>query len=76
MIQVGAYSEYWPDIHMTPAEGLRAHLDLQGGRPHGALMPIHWGTFNLAPHPWAEPHGVDEGRGRGGGAAGGVPARG
>lgn len=55
MIQVGAYSEYWPDIHMTPAEGLRAHLDLQGGRPHGALLPIHWGTFNLAPHPWSEP---------------------
>ncbi|MEV8230418.1 MBL fold metallo-hydrolase [Streptomyces sp. NPDC079167] len=55
MIQVGAYSEYWPDIHMTPAEGLRAHLDLEGGKPHGALLPIHWGTFNLAPHPWAEP---------------------
>lgn len=55
MIQIGAYSEYWPDIHMTPAEGVRAHLDLQGGRPHGVLMPIHWGTFNLAPHPWAEP---------------------
>lgn len=55
MIQIGAYSEYWPDIHMTPAEGIRAHLDLQGGRPHGVLMPIHWGTFNLAPHAWAEP---------------------
>ncbi|MEU8134122.1 MBL fold metallo-hydrolase [Streptodolium elevatio] len=55
MIQVGAYSEYWPDIHMTPAEGLRAHLDLQGGRPDGVMMPIHWGTFNLAMHPWAEP---------------------
>ncbi|AOR36918.1 MBL fold metallo-hydrolase [Streptomyces fodineus] len=55
MIQIGAYSEFWPDIHMTPAEGLRAHLDLQGGDPHGALLPIHWGTFNLAPHPWAEP---------------------
>ncbi|MEU1126157.1 MBL fold metallo-hydrolase [Streptomyces sp. NPDC005899] len=55
MIQVGAYSEYWPDIHMTPAEGMRAHLDLQGGRSAGALLPIHWGTFNLAPHPWAEP---------------------
>ncbi|MET9951170.1 MBL fold metallo-hydrolase [Streptomyces sp. NPDC006339] len=55
MIQIGAYSEYWPDIHMTPAEGLRAHLDLQGGHPHGVLLPIHWGTFNLAPHPWAEP---------------------
>lgn len=55
MIQVGAYSEYWPDIHMTPAEGVRAHLDLQGNRPHGVLLPIHWGTFNLAPHAWSEP---------------------
>ncbi|WP_418960117.1 MBL fold metallo-hydrolase [Streptomyces tritici] len=55
MIQIGAYSEFWPDIHMTPAEGVRAHLDLQGGRPHGLLLPIHWATFNLAPHAWAEP---------------------
>ncbi|MEU0047247.1 MBL fold metallo-hydrolase [Streptomyces werraensis] len=55
MIQVGAYSEFWPDIHMTPEEGVRSHLDLQGGRPGGVLMPIHWGTFNLAPHAWAEP---------------------
>jgi hypothetical protein len=21
----------------------------------GLLMPIHWGTFNLAVHPWDEP---------------------
>jgi L-ascorbate metabolism protein UlaG (beta-lactamase superfamily) len=55
MIQIGAYSEHWPDIHMTPAEGMRAHLDLQGGQPSGVMLPIHWGTFNLAPHPWAEP---------------------
>ncbi|MEU8592013.1 MBL fold metallo-hydrolase [Streptomyces sp. NPDC048664] len=55
MIQIGAYSEFWPDIHMTPEEGMRAHLDLQGGRPHGVMLPIHWGTFNLAPHAWAEP---------------------
>ncbi|MCP3818273.1 MBL fold metallo-hydrolase [Streptomyces sp. A3M-1-3] len=55
MIQIGAYSEFWPDIHMTPAEGMRAHLDLQGGRPSGTMLPIHWGTFILAPHPWAEP---------------------
>ncbi|WP_240810912.1 MBL fold metallo-hydrolase [Streptomyces tendae] len=55
MIQVGAYSDFWPDIHMTPEEGVRAHLDLQGGEPGGVLLPIHWGTFNLAPHPWAEP---------------------
>ncbi|MFH8725055.1 MBL fold metallo-hydrolase [Streptomyces termitum] len=55
MIQIGAYSAFWPDIHMTPAEGVRAHLDLQGGAPGGVLLPIHWATFNLAPHPWAEP---------------------
>nr|WP_237331159.1 MBL fold metallo-hydrolase [Streptomyces mexicanus] len=55
MIQIGAYSELWPDIHMTPEEGVRAHLDLQGGQGHGVLLPIHWATFNLAPHAWAEP---------------------
>lgn len=55
MIQIGAYSEFWPDIHMTPAEGMQAHVDLSGGTPHGAMLPIHWGTFNLAPHPWADP---------------------
>jgi L-ascorbate metabolism protein UlaG (beta-lactamase superfamily) len=56
MIQIGAYSEFWPDIHMTPQEGMRAHLDLQGGdAAHGVMLPIHWGTFNLAPHPWEEP---------------------
>ncbi|MFJ2768502.1 MBL fold metallo-hydrolase [Streptomyces sp. NPDC087300] len=55
MIQIGAYSDFWPDIHMTPQEGMRAHLDLQGGQPRGVMLPIHWGTFNLAPHPWSEP---------------------
>lgn len=55
MIQIGAYSEFWTDIHMTPEEGVRAHLDLQGGVARGTMLPIHWGTFNLAPHPWDEP---------------------
>ncbi|MDX3098591.1 MBL fold metallo-hydrolase [Streptomyces sp. ME01-24h] len=51
MVQIGAYSEFWPDIHMTPEEGVRAHQDLRGE----VMLPIHWGTFNLAPHPWEEP---------------------
>ncbi|MER5219661.1 MBL fold metallo-hydrolase [Streptomyces flaveus] len=55
MIQIGAYSDFWPDIHMTPEEGMRAHLDLQGEKPSGVMLPIHWATFNLATHPWAEP---------------------
>ncbi|MFI7402182.1 MBL fold metallo-hydrolase [Streptomyces sp. NPDC049541] len=69
MIQIGAYSDFWPknhtdstplpgawpDIHMSPVQGVQAHLDLQQGEPSGVLLPIHWGTFNLAFHPWAEP---------------------
>nr|WP_232247346.1 MBL fold metallo-hydrolase [Kitasatospora azatica] len=51
MVQVGAYSDFWPEVHMTPEEGVRAHLDVKGE----LLLPIHWATFNLAPHPWEEP---------------------
>ncbi|WP_084729158.1 MBL fold metallo-hydrolase [Streptacidiphilus neutrinimicus] len=51
MIQIGAYSRFWPEVHMTPEEGVRAHLDLGGG----VLLPIHWCTFDLAPHAWDEP---------------------
>ncbi|CAM5227178.1 hypothetical protein SALBM311S_04262 [Streptomyces alboniger] len=57
MIQIGAYSEFWPDIHMTAEEGMRAHLDLQGGQPHGVMLPIHWATFNLATHAWTDRRG-------------------
>ncbi|MFR9674718.1 MBL fold metallo-hydrolase [Streptomyces sp. TR06-5] len=55
MIQVGAYSVHWPDIHMTPEEGVETHVDLCGPASRSVLLPIHWGTFNLAPHPWYEP---------------------
>jgi L-ascorbate metabolism protein UlaG (beta-lactamase superfamily) len=51
MIQIGAYGTAWPDIHMTPEDGATAHLDLGGG----LLIPLHWATFNLALHDWAEP---------------------
>jgi L-ascorbate metabolism protein UlaG (beta-lactamase superfamily) len=55
MMAVGAYSEFWPDIHMNPEEAVRAHRDVSGGQPHGIMLPMHWATFRLAPHPWAEP---------------------
>jgi L-ascorbate metabolism protein UlaG (beta-lactamase superfamily) len=54
MVQVGAYSEFWPEVHMTPEEGVRAHGDLTG-ESGAVLLPIHWGTFDLAPHAWDEP---------------------
>ncbi|HEX7303694.1 MBL fold metallo-hydrolase [Lentzea sp.] len=51
LMQVGAYGDAWPDIHMTPEDGVRAFDDLGGG----LLIPVHWATFNLALHPWGEP---------------------
>jgi L-ascorbate metabolism protein UlaG (beta-lactamase superfamily) len=52
LLPIGAYSPAWPDIHMNPEEAVRAHRDLTNA---GLLVPIHWCTFRLAPHPWAEP---------------------
>jgi L-ascorbate metabolism protein UlaG (beta-lactamase superfamily) len=54
LMPVGAYNRLWPDIHMNPEDAVRAHLDVSG-EGTGLLMPIHWCTFRLAPHPWAEP---------------------
>jgi L-ascorbate metabolism protein UlaG (beta-lactamase superfamily) len=54
LMPVGAYNSAWPDIHMNPEEAVRAHHDLTNAGS-GLLVPIHWGTFRLAPHPWAEP---------------------
>jgi L-ascorbate metabolism protein UlaG (beta-lactamase superfamily) len=51
---VGAYNTAWPDIHMNPEDAVRAHLDVTDSGS-GLLVPIHWCTFRLAPHPWAEP---------------------
>jgi L-ascorbate metabolism protein UlaG (beta-lactamase superfamily) len=51
MLEIGAYDAEWPDIHMGPIHAAEAHVDLQGK----LLVPIHWGLFNLAFHPWQEP---------------------
>ena len=50
ILECGAYSEFWPDIHMFPEETAQAALDLSAA----VLMPIHWGKFALGLHPWKE----------------------
>lgn len=50
-LEIGAYHPSWGDIHMGPVNALKAYELLQSG----AFLPIHWGTFNLALHPWSEP---------------------
>lgn len=51
MLEVGAFHPSWGDIHLGPEHALEA-WDLLGS---GALLPVHWGTFNLAMHAWDEP---------------------
>jgi len=53
LLECGAYSEYWPDIHMFPEQTAQAAMDLRAK----VLMPIHWGKFALGLHPWKEPIG-------------------
>ncbi|HEY2378064.1 MAG TPA: MBL fold metallo-hydrolase [Gemmatimonadaceae bacterium] len=50
-LEIGAYHPSWGDIHMGPVNALKAY-ELLGS---GDFLPIHWGTFNLAIHPWSEP---------------------
>ena len=49
-LEIGAYHPSWGDIHLGPDNAVRAWQQLGG-----ALLPIHWGTFNLAIHPWDQP---------------------
>ena len=51
ILPIGAYGPQWPDIHLDPEEAVAAHRDLGGG----LFVPIHWCTFDLALHTWAEP---------------------
>ena len=50
-LEIGAFHPAWGDIHLGPERALTA-LDFLGGGP---LLPIHWGTFDLAPHRWDQP---------------------
>jgi L-ascorbate metabolism protein UlaG (beta-lactamase superfamily) len=51
MLEVGAFHPAWGDIHLGPENALKA-LALLGGGP---FLPVHWGTFSLAMHPWDQP---------------------
>jgi L-ascorbate metabolism protein UlaG (beta-lactamase superfamily) len=51
MLEIGAYNDLWADIHMGPDNATDAQLALRST----IMMPIHWGTFNLAFHTWTYP---------------------
>jgi L-ascorbate metabolism protein UlaG (beta-lactamase superfamily) len=51
ILECGQYGKNWPYIHMLPEQTVQAALELRAA----ALMPVHWGKFTLALHPWNEP---------------------
>ena len=51
LVETGAYNQNWADIHMGPEQAVQALQMAQGG----LLLPVHWGTFDLALHAWTEP---------------------
>jgi L-ascorbate metabolism protein UlaG (beta-lactamase superfamily) len=51
LIEAGAYDVLWANIHLGPENVLKVHEDLRSR----VLLPVHWGTFNLAIHAWTEP---------------------
>jgi L-ascorbate metabolism protein UlaG (beta-lactamase superfamily) len=51
LMEIGAYSQLWPDVHIGPEQAVAAHRQARGG----VLIPVHWGTFDLAMHGWTEP---------------------
>lgn len=50
-IENGQYNKNWRSVHQFPEEAVLAHKDLKGE----AMVPVHWGMFELSVHSWYEP---------------------
>ena len=51
LLDCGQYNLAWKYVHMFPFEAILAAKELRTKY----FMPIHWGGFTLALHPWDEP---------------------
>ena len=51
MLEIGAFHPGFEAIHLGPENALEVFQMLGGG----TLLPVHWGTFDLALHAWDEP---------------------
>jgi L-ascorbate metabolism protein UlaG (beta-lactamase superfamily) len=49
-IEIDGWNPGWPKTHMFPEEVIRTYRDI-GAR---TMVPVHWGVFDLARHPWDE----------------------
>ena len=51
LLEIGAWHEAWGDIHLGPEAALAQFAKMRAR----TLLPVHWSTFDLGLHPWAEP---------------------
>ena len=53
IIKIGLYGPgaSWIFSHLDPEDAVKAHLAVGARR----MLPVHWGTFNIALHDWDEP---------------------
>jgi len=53
IIRIGQYGPgaSWIYSNMDPEDAVKAHLAVRARR----MLPVHWGTFNIAFHDWDEP---------------------
>jgi L-ascorbate metabolism protein UlaG (beta-lactamase superfamily) len=51
LVECGQYNADWAEIHMRPEQSVQAALDVRAR----AMLPVHWGAFTEARHPWNEP---------------------
>ena len=53
IFKIGQYGPgaSWIYSHMNPEDAVQANLAVQAGR----MLPVSWGTFNIAFHDWDEP---------------------
>ena len=49
-LEIDAWNPGWPRSHLFPTEVIRAYHDVRAR----SLVPVHWGVFDLALHPWDE----------------------
>jgi L-ascorbate metabolism protein UlaG (beta-lactamase superfamily) len=50
MMECGQYGKNWPQNHMFPPQTAQAAADLEARM----VLPVHWGKFAEANHPWNE----------------------
>ncbi|MDR1874201.1 MAG: MBL fold metallo-hydrolase, partial [Synergistaceae bacterium] len=50
VIEIDGWNAGWPRSHMFPRQAVQAASDLGAA----LVLPVHWGVFDLALHPWHE----------------------